>query len=293
MKVVLSLPVAVVIAFLAPWYGRAQDKPAESVLDLGNKIQLRLVAIPPGKFFMGPDPGEYRANDVKAPQKVVEIPKGFRMGKFEVTRGQFRAFADETGYKMGNLNPGWNEKMRRHDFGNYSWLNPGFPQTDEHPVVNVTFKNAEAFCKWLSRKTGKVVRLPFEREWEYACRAGTTTRFHGGDMVEDLKRIGNVADKSLKAKDRKLSEFENWDDGFPFTAPVGQFKANAWGLHDMHGNVSEWCQDPLPPSSGAERRILRGGNWICAGHRCRSSHALWSLANAGPSSGFRILVEED
>ncbi len=284
--------VLILIIMQTPLNVHAQKRNEETVLDLGQNNGLRLVSIPAGKFLMGPAPKEYRPNDPKSTQKEVEIAKGFRMGKFEVTRGQFRVFVNATNYKMSRMNPGWNEKLGRHDFGAYSWLNPGFAQTDDHPAVNIAYKDAEAFCKWLSQKTGKVVRLPFEREWEYACRAGTTTRFHGGDGADDLQALGNVADKSLKAKSRKLSEHENWDDTYPFTAPVGRFKANAWGLHDMHGNAAEWCQDPLPPNSGAARRILRGGNWLSVGHACRSGYSLQTTATASPFSGFRVLVEE-
>ena len=127
--------------------------------------------------------------------------------------------------------------------GKYSWRNAGFEQTDEHPVVNVSWNDAVAFCKWLSRKEGKTYRLPTEAEWEYACRAGTTTRYYSGDDPETLAKVGNVADATAKAK------FANWkytikaSDGYVFTAPVGQFTPNAFGLYDMHGNAWQWCAD--------------------------------------------------
>jgi formylglycine-generating enzyme len=157
----------------------------------------------------------------------------------------------------------------------YSWQNVGFEQTDEHPVVNVTWNDAVAFCKWLSQKEGKTYRLPTEAEWEYACRAGTTTRYYSGDDPETLAKVGNVADAAAKAR------FPSWkytikaSDGYVFTSPVGSFKPNAFGLHDMHGNAEQWCSDwfdeysyyaksptddPTGPDSGYSR-VCRGGSW--------------------------------
>ena len=110
-------------------------------------------------------------------------------------------------------------------------------------MVNVSWNDAVAFCKWLSRKEGKTYRLPTEAEWEYACRAGTTTRYYSGDDPETLAKVANVADATAKAK------FPDWkwtikaSDGYVFTAPVGQFKPNAFGLYDMHGNAWQWCAD--------------------------------------------------
>src|SRR5262249_55819322 len=128
----------------------------------------------------------------------------------------------------------------------YSWRNPGFTQTDEHPVVNVSWHDASAFCDWLSKKEGKTYRLPTEAEWEYSCRAHTATRFYAGDSEKTLQRIANIADQSLKGKlnpdfwKEFVGEWNNaWSDGYPFTAPVGKFESNAFGLHDMHGNVWE------------------------------------------------------
>ena len=107
----------------------------------------------------------------------------------------------------------------------------------------MSWNDAVAFCKWLSKKEGKTYRLPTEAEWEYACRAGTTTRYYSGDDPETLAKVGNVADATFKAK------FPDWkctikaSDGYVFTAPVGKFKPNAFGLYDMHGNAWQWCAD--------------------------------------------------
>ena len=145
-------------------------------------------------------------------------------------------------------------------------------------MVNVSWNDAVAFCKWLSRKEGKTYRLPTEAEWEYACRAGTTTRYHNGDDPETLAKVGNVADAAAKAKFPDWKHTIKASDGYVFTAPVGQFQPNAFGLYDMHGNAWQWCSDrdctlrsryyakspaddPTGPKFGDDR-VLWGGSWF-------------------------------
>ncbi len=164
-------------------------------------------------------------------------------------------------------------------------------------MVNVSWNDAVAFCKWLSRKEGKTYRLPTEAEWEYACRAGTTTRYYSGDDPETLAKVANVADATVKAK------FPDWkwtikaSDGYVFTAPVGQFKPNAFGLYDMHGNVWQWCaglgrlraittksptDDPTGPATGSYR-VARGGSCCtrrgAAGRRPATASCLGNAVN--------------
>jgi formylglycine-generating enzyme required for sulfatase activity len=208
----------------------------------------------------------------------VRITRPFYLGTYHATRGQFRQFVEATDYKTdgekdGKGAYGWNgDKFEQK--AEYTWRNVGFEQTDEHPVVNVSWNDAKAFCDWLSGKEGKTYGLPSEAEWEYACRAGTTTRYYSGDDPETLAQVANVADATAKAK------FPNWkyrinaSDGFVFTAPVGSFRPNAFGLYDMHGNAWQWCadwygaeyyatspaDDPSGPDSG-NVRVLRGGSW--------------------------------
>jgi formylglycine-generating enzyme required for sulfatase activity len=258
-----------------------------------------MVLIPAGEFKMGSAESAkdtaaffnktYGEDFLKAdyfkdehPRHRVRIRRPFYLGTYHVTRGQFRQFVKDTGYKTeaekgedsGAL--GWNPEKKAYAFNkDYSWRNAGFEQSDEHPVVNVSWNDAVAFCQWLSRKEGKTYRLPTEAEWEYACRAGTTTRYYSGDDPETLVKVGNVADTAAKAK------FPDWiytikaSDGYVFTAPVGKFKPNAFGLYDMHGNALQWCadwygleyyakslaNDPTGPDSG-DVRVLRGGSWI-------------------------------
>jgi formylglycine-generating enzyme required for sulfatase activity len=231
------------------------------------------------------------------------------LGTYHVTRGQFRQFVADTGYKTDaekGEKPGawgWNPDKKEFDFNEkYSWRNAGFEQTDEHPVVNVSWNDAVEFCKWLSKKEGKTYRLPTEAEWEYACRAGTTTRYYSGDDPETLAKVGNVADATAKAK------FPDWtwtikaSDGYVFTAPVGKFKPNAFGLYDMHGNAWQWCadrygaeyyakspiDDPTGPDSGDDR-VRRGGSWDLGpfGSRSAERAGLWP-SDRNYLTGFRV-----
>ena len=182
----------------------------------------------------------------------------------------------------------------------YNWRNVGWKQSDNHPVVNVSWNDAVAFCAWLSRKENATYDLPTEAEWEYVCRAGKDKRYSHGDDREGLVRVGNVADASY----RRLfpgGMIVNGDDGHVFTAPVGQFAANAWGLYDLHGNVWEWCKDgrrfykakavrdPKGPDEGP--RVLRGGSWFDDPENCRCA-----CRSAKPATerdvyiGFRVLL---
>jgi formylglycine-generating enzyme required for sulfatase activity len=212
---------------------------------------MKFVRIRPGKFLMGSPKDEKDRSDDEE-QHEVEITRPFALGVYAVTRGQFRKFVEDDSYrteaeKDGKGGYGWDaDKNEWKQDPKYTWRNPGFEQTDEHPVVEVSWNDAKAFCAWLGRKDGRTYRLPTEAEWEYACRARTTTRFHFGDDEEDLARFANLADASLRRATKK-----GWgikaDDGYAFTAPVGRFKANPWGLYDMHGNVWQWCEDYYGP----------------------------------------------
>lgn len=207
-----------------------------------NSIGMKLAVIPPGKFTMGSsdnEPGHQGWHE--GPQHEVEITQPFSIGLYEVTVGQFRKFVDD-----GNKPEGGD-----------AWRKPFAGQTDEHPVVNVTWNDADAFCKWLSKKESKQYALPTEAQWECSCRAGSRTKFCFGDDDKLLVDYG----------------WYNANTGGK-THAVGEKKANAWGLHDMHGNVWEWVadwhkadyymespkKDPPGPSAGTTR-VLRGGSW--------------------------------
>jgi formylglycine-generating enzyme len=184
--------------------------------------------------------------------------------------------------------------------GSFTWRDWGVDQSDESPVVNVSHNDAVAFYDWLSKKEGKTYRLPTEAEWEYACRAGTTI-FSNGNDADALTRIGNVADATAKEK------FPNWStvstpDGWAFTAPVGQFAANNFGVYDMTGNVWEWCShwfdkkyyrsSPVADPSGPQTDslgVLRGGGWDNSAGGCRSALRLKQTPGFRHYSlGFRL-----
>ncbi|MGA2033953.1 MAG: SUMF1/EgtB/PvdO family nonheme iron enzyme [Thermoguttaceae bacterium] len=232
----------------------------------------------------------------------------------EVTVDNFRQFVKDTRYKTEaekDRKGGWGYNPKSgHCEGRkprYNWRNPGFPQTDDHPVLNVTWNDAVAFCQWLSRKEGKTCRLPTEAEWEYACRAGTTTRYSNGDDPEGLAKVAKVtSDKGRTAFPavQNLMVLQGEDDRF--TAPVGSFPPNRFGLHDMHGNAWEWCadwygedyysrspvDDPPGPDSGT-RRVRRGGGWNSFPLWPRSSFRNWNTPDSRcVNLGLRIARNE-
>ena len=270
-------------------------------VELTNSIGMKLRLIPAGEFMMGsPEDEEGRGRD-EGPLHRVRITKPLYLGACEVTRGQFRQFVDATDYKTDaetDARGGWGytgveERPFRRD-PQYTWRDTGFPQSAEHPVVNVSWNDAVAFCEWLSRKEGKTYALPTEAQWEYACRAGTETRFCHGDDAEGLAETGNVSDASANEKfalwmtinkvDREKMGTATHRDGYVFTSPVGCFRANAFGLYDMHGNVWDWCvdwdgadyyrdsptDDPRGPVEGSSR-IRRGGSWLHSDSYARSA----------------------
>jgi sulfatase modifying factor 1 len=257
----------------------------------------KLVLIPSGEFLMGSTADDADAEPVEKPQHRLEM-QAFYMGIHEVTYSQFRKFVAASGYRTdaerNGTGRGYNSKTKHWVTANseYNWRNTGFEQTEQHPVVNVSWNDAVAYCKWASNKDGRrTFRLPTEAEWEYACRAGKVTIYTWGNSPNYLgRRADNVADASLKLSisdsakinnARTSAICESWDDRSPFSAPVGSFKKNQFGLYDMHGNVSEWCLDffdkdqyllgkAAPPATGTYR-VYRGGNFATSAKDARSA----------------------
>jgi len=280
-----------------------------------NSIGIRLVLIPAGTFQMGgefsPDEvvqrfgGKADAFEAERPQHTVVIAESFYLGVTEVTVEQFRRFVDATSYvteakktgKPGGLSLrsdrswGWNEDA--------DWQNPGFPQTDVHPVVMVTWNDAKAFCAWLSDKEKKQYRLPTEGEWEYACRAGTQTAFWWGNEMDSTGNVENTMDTKHGTPPSPIKAMP-CDDGYFATAPVADYRANVFGLHDMGGNALEWCASryeaypgSTAPSASFDRRskVVRGGSWNSDAARCRSAFRFGSTPSARSGNlGFRVAV---
>jgi formylglycine-generating enzyme required for sulfatase activity len=258
----------------------------------GEGMGPELVVLRAGRFQMGSPEHERKIAMAcgaqknwlarETPQHWVGIARPFAMGRYPVTVGEWRAFVEATGWQPA---------------GEVDWAAPGFPQTDLHPVVGVTWGDARQYVAWLSERTGRRYRLPSEAEWEYACRAGTRTAFSFGDAI----------DTSLANYDGNFT----WNGGARGeyrrgTTPVTRFAPNPWGLHDMHGNVWEWVQDvmhdsyegaPLDGSAwetGGERarRILRGGSWLYNPRYLRSAlRNGFSAVMANDIVGFRVVRE--
>ena len=217
-----------------------------------------MVVVPAGKFLMGSPKSEQGRDNDEGPVHLVTIARPFAVGVYEVTRGEYRRFVDQTGHEVQNTCSVVQLGVMLPVPGKNT-LDPGFDQTDAHPVVCVTWKDAKAYVHWLSKRTGKEYRLLSEAEWEYVARAGTSTAYWWGDLIG-----------RNRASCRGCGS--RWDG--KQTAPVGSFRANAFGLHDVHGNVWEWVEDcrnesyPEAPSDGSawqsgdcDRRARRGGGW--------------------------------
>ena len=218
--------------------------------------QVEMVSLPAGKFLMGSSESNY-----EKPQHQVKV-NSFAIGKYPITQAQYQAV-------MGN--------------------NPShFKNNPQNPVENVSWNDAQAFCQKLSQITGKTYRLPTEAEWEYACRAGATTRYYFGDNDNQL---GDYAWHKGNSQDK--------------THPVGQKKPNAWGLYDMSGNVYEWCEDNWhdsyenAPRDGSawlikdnDFYIVRGGSWVSYPNYCRSAFRFVNNRRVdGSNNGFRVVCD--
>ena len=256
-----------------------RKKPGDTFRDCPECPEM--VVVREGRFRMGSTAG----HDDELPVHEVTIARQFAVGVNEVTRGEFARFVSATGRSMGNAcwtyeGGEWKERSGRH------WRSPGFSQTDSHPVVCVSWSDAKAYVRWLSRETGEAYRLLSEAEWEYVARAGTTTAYWWGNGIGRSR--ANCGD--------------GCGDSYRYTAPVGSFSANPFGLYDMHGNVWEWVEDCWngsyrgAPSDGSAwtsgdcaRRVLRGGSWHFSPRGLRSAIRFrYSTGNRDSHAGFRV-----
>ena len=259
-----------------------------------------MMVVDAGRFQMGSPSGEKGHDADEGPVHTVRIARRFLLGRHEVTRAEFGKFVQamsyETEAEKGNNCWAWSDTDAQWaERSGTSWRAPGFEQTASHPVVCVSWNDAQAYVRWLSEETGEDYRLASESEWEYAARADTTESRYWGDDSAQACVYANVGDKSGK----RVHPEWNWtihdcDDGAVETSPVGRYEANGFGLHDMLGNVWEWVQDCYvdgydgAPSDGSARedgdcaqRVLRGGSWDDAPRYVRSENRF------GNTAGYR------
>jgi formylglycine-generating enzyme required for sulfatase activity len=310
----LTHRVSCVAALLAVLYGCAGsgERPGSEFRDCPDCPAM--VVIPGGSFSMGSPPSETDGRGWPAntggnerPIHEVTFAAPFALGKFEVTRGQFAAFVAQTGYES----TGGCMKFVRGGMGvaiepDNSWRNPGFEQRDDEPVLCASWLDAQAYIAWLARTTGKPYRLPSEAEWEYTARAGTRSAFPWGDRMEDACAYANVrSDPNWRAGAPAAGGDPPFpcDDGHSESAPVGSYRANGFGVHDMVGNVFEWTGDCNHPSfEGAPTdgsawvddpscvfRIMKGGSFANAAKQTRSAARVGRpLSGRAPMLGFRV-----
>lgn len=255
----------------------------------GEKSGIKFTLIPAAEFWMGSAEQDRQSDPSEKPRRRVRLTKDFYLSTCEVTVGQFRKFVEATDYqttveknKLGGWKANWSTSKGKRD-PQCTWRNPGFAQTEEHPVVVVSWEDAAAYCKWLSSIEGMECRLPTEAEWEYACRAGS----------EDVRHSGSEA----------LTNFA-WlsNNSGATTHPIGLLKPNPFGLHDTYGNVREWCldryqapyaslqnaTDPTGPAVGSQRS-WRGGSWQDGSSFVRSAKRGGYLPEEALNNlGFRV-----
>jgi sulfatase modifying factor 1 len=309
----LIVSIAVLSGCSVAQKGGGADRPK-----IANSIGMTFVKIEPGSFEMG-SPRNEAGRNIDETQHSVTLTRSFMMGTTQVTVAQWKAFVNKSGYKTEAEQQGWafawtGAKWDKVDGA--SWHHPGFEQESDHPVVDVSWNDAVAFCAWLSDKEGKRYRLPTEAEYEYCCRAGTQTAYEWGDNPDDGSGWANCADQTARKTYPNWAGF-NWSDGYVFTAPVARFKPNAWGLYDMVGNAWEWCSDwygeypdgdvidPQGPSAEAAtiikstatktagpERVMRGGSWHSGLVHARSAnrdHEAPDFRNC--IKGFRVAMD--
>ena len=272
-----------------------------------------MVVIPTGQFEMGAPADEQDHIEAATPQHEVTLAKGFAMARSEVTVGQFREFVRASGYvpdsvKLGGASVYDERSGAMRDDAKATWEDDyaGRKASDNLPVVNISWNDANAYAAWLSQRTGKIYRLPSEAEFEYAMRGGTTTRYWWGGGVPDRK-VENLTGSDDRSRSGRSwsNSFRGYRDGYWGPAPVMSFAANPFGLYDIDGNVSEWVADcwhdnyiraPIDGSAwvnpGCSARVLRGGSWGSSPEQVTSAYRQGADSDIRSGRvGFRVVRE--
>ncbi len=250
-----------------------------------------MVVIPAGEFIMGSPASEADRLPSEGPQHRVRIASSFALGRTEVTVGEFGRFVQASGYRTsaekdaGKGCVAWDKGDNNVDWrAGRNWREPGYVQGEQQPVTCVSWEDAGAYVQWLVKETGKGYRLPSEAEWEYAARAGSSSARPWGEDPKEACAHANVRDKTTLEGMSFGDPMHDCNDGYWFPAPVGNYKPNRFGLHDMIGNVWEWVQDcyqdsytGAPADGGTweagkcEARVSRGGSWLNLPRGARSA----------------------
>ncbi len=268
-----------------------------------SRLGLNFIYIPKGTFLMGSQLHE-AGRDIDEPIHEVTLTRGFYLSQTEVTVRHFRKFIVDTGYKTEAETDGgafvWTGSDWKKMQG-FEWRNPGFKQTEDHPVTCVSWNDVQEYIQWLGNKEEKHYRLPTEAEWEYAARGGGTIDRLWMKPINACKHA-NIADQTA------MEKFPGWityycRDEYVYTAPVKTYQANQYGLYDMVGNVWEWCQDrygdypkrhlydPQGLSSGANH-VIRGGSWLSGPKDGRLANRLWGSSHLrNYFLGFRLALD--
>ncbi len=271
------------------------------LIEMGNGIQMAFKHIPPGVFVMGVQQGE--CSD-KQSQIIIEIKESFWISTFEVTNHQYKLFNSEHDSKY------YAQRHIRYDDKGLSLNKPN------QPVVRISWEDANGFCNWLSKKTGKNVNLPTEAQWEYACRGGTSSYMFYGNYEDDFSEYANLADQSFDPRSIKPAPLgielllpdgsgltdNRFNDRSIVTCSVGSYKPNRWGLHDIHGNAAEWTRKdfihyPYPDTDNVDdnsnNKVVRGGSFFDRPERAASGYRLsyhpWQKVF---NVGFRVVIED-
>ena len=262
-----------------------------------------LVPIPTGSITIGSPIAELHRRDFEGPAYEFTLVQALAFGEAEVTVGQYRSFVDQTGLDIDpgcrTVESGWEVDPR------LSWVNPGFTQSEDHPVTCVSWQDAQRYTQWLSQISGADYRLPTEAEWEYSARAGVASA-QGWPAETDACRYANLADASLVERYPDFTVFR-CDDGYAYTAPIKRNRANQFGLFDTQGNVFEWTEDCWFPnylgadpngqprsSANCTARVLRGGSYHSAPSEQRLAYRnRFEPDYRANTFGFRVVRTQD